>query len=231
MTLPLDGEGSAEDCWTAGSWAAVKGLLEGAGAVVIGPGMGTADGAGFLLGKVLAADAAPVVLDADALNLFAADPGLASAGGRSRVLTPHPGEAARLLGTDSAAVQADRPGAAEALSRRFTSTVVLKGAGTLVASPGEATCLLPVGNPGMATAGSGDVLAGVIGALLARGLGPAVAARTGVVLHGAAGDRAAHRRGEGGMVAGDLVAELPQVLHGFSGPRTQPGPDGVKEAT
>ena len=230
MSLPLPGAGGAEDQWEPSSWPAVVALLGGADAVVIGPGMGTAPGAAELLGRVLGSAGAPVVVDADALNLLAAAPQLAGSKGRGQVLTPHPGEAARLLGTYATTVQADRIGAANELARRFRATVVLKGAGTLVASPGEATCLLAVGNPGMATAGSGDVLAGVIGALLARGLTLPEAARTGVLLHGEAGDRAADQQGQGGMVAGDLVAALPAVLRRFSRTRPDPCPDGAKEA-
>ena len=230
MSLPLPGAGEAEDQWDPGSWGAVVGLLGGADAVVIGPGMGTGPGAQEVLGCVLGSTGAPVVVDADALNQLAAAPHLAGSKGRGKVLTPHPGEAARLLGTDATTIQADRIGAVDELARRFDATVVLKGAGTLVASPGEATCLLAVGNPGMATAGSGDVLAGVIGALLARGLTLPEAARTGVLLHGEAGDRAADQQGEGGLVAGDLVAALPTVLRRFSRTRTHPCPDGAKEA-
>ncbi|HSH69416.1 MAG TPA: NAD(P)H-hydrate dehydratase, partial [Deferrisomatales bacterium] len=229
MTLPLTGAGDAEDQWDRRAWNAVEGVLGHSDAVVIGPGMGTGTGAQEVLGRVLGSMGAPAVVDADALSLLAAVPELAGSKGRGRVLTPHPGEAARLLGTDAATVQADRIGAVNELARRFQSTVVLKGAGTLVASPGEATCLLAVGNPGMATAGAGDVLAGVIGALLARGMPPPEAARTGVLLHGAAGDRAAEQHGEGGLVAGDLVVALPPTLRRFSHPRpvSRTGPHSI----
>jgi NAD(P)H-hydrate epimerase len=154
-----------------------------------------------------------VVLDADALNLLAAAPDLGKARRRDVVLTPHPGEAARLLGeTNAGAVQADRVGAVAALANRHDGVVVLKGAGTLVASKGGAAYLVAEGNPGMATAGTGDVLAGMIGAFLARGLGPLRAAQLGAFAHALAGDRAAAEQGQEALIAGDLLAAIPATL-------------------
>ena len=127
------------------------------------------------------------------------------------VLTPHPGEAARLLGVDTAHVQADRLNAAQMLSRRYQCAVVLKGAGSLVAAPGQITRVSTDGNPGMASGGMGDALTGVIATLLAQGHDAFDAASMGTWLHARAGDRAA-QAGEAGMLASDLIAQLPATL-------------------
>ena len=145
---------------------------------------------------------------ADALNWLAETPGEA----RNRVITPHPAEAARLLGSDTATVQADRRAAVMELQARFGGVAVLKGAGSLVFGGAEPPWLCTAGNPGMAAAGMGDVLTGVIAALLAQGLGPEEAAAAGVELHARAGDVAA-RSGERGLLAGDLIAALRDVVN------------------
>lgn len=177
------------------------GLLEQADVIAIGPGLGREPWGRGLWQRVLDARC-PLVVDADALNLLADMP--SERGGW--VLTPHPGEAGRLLGRSTAQVQADRFAAVEALGRRYGGTCVLKGAGSLVRAAGVTT-VCGAGNPGMATAGMGDVLTGVIAGLLAQGMEPAEAAREGVCLHAAAGDAAA-AEGERGLLAGDLIAHL-----------------------
>jgi NAD(P)H-hydrate epimerase len=128
------------------------------------------------------------------------------------VLTPHPGEAARLLGLSVGAIQSDRLAAARRLAAASGAVVVLKGHRTVIATPGGDASINASGNPGMATAGSGDVLTGIVGALLARGLGPVDASRIAVFAHGDAGDRAAARKGQEGMIAADLLEELPAAL-------------------
>lgn len=171
----------------------------------------------------------PCVLDADGLNAFGAgdrkaerDPAGAPAGEtlppggfRERpdlVLTPHPGEMARLLGLKSAAeVQANRLGVAERTAAAWRCTVVLKGARTLVAEPGR-TYINPTGNPGMSTGGTGDVLTGIIAGLLAQGLEPAPAAAAAAFLHGRAGDLAAAERGQASLLAGNLLEFLPAAF-------------------
>jgi len=150
-----------------------------------------------------------MVVDADALNLLARDP-LAR---QNWILTPHPGEAARLLGTDTAAVQQDRFAALESLREQYGGTVILKGAGTLIGSD-HLPAVCAGGNPGMASGGMGDVLSGVLGALLAQGLEPGAAARAGVCLHAQAADRAAAEGGERGLLAGDLIPLLREGLNG-----------------
>ena len=152
----------------------------------------------------------PLVLDADGINAVAGT-GLLRERPAPTVVTPHPGEMARLLGVDTRAVQADRPGAARQLASEG-AVVVLKGARTIVAAPDGRLAICPTGNPGMATGGTGDVLAGMLGGLLAQGIAAFEAASLGAFAHGAAGDAVAARRGEIGLVAGDLPVELPPVL-------------------
>jgi NAD(P)H-hydrate epimerase len=178
-------------------------------AIVCGPGLSTSREARRLVDAVLLADV-PALLDADALNVLAP---LATAGGtlRRAILTPHPGEAGRLLGTDSAHVQRDRAGAARVLAARSGGVVVLKGARTLV-TDGERLYENATGNPGMATGGSGDVLAGLIGALCAQGMAPFDAACLGVHVHGRAGDLVAERLSEPGLCAEDLPLAIAEVL-------------------
>ncbi len=184
---------------------ALEELLQWASVLVLGPGLGKGPWGRDLFARALAAER-PLVLDADGLGLLAE-------GAPERrddwVLTPHPGEAARLLGTCVAEVQADRFAAAEALQRRYGGWVVLKGPGTLVAGPGtRPPAVCSDGNPGMASGGMGDVLAGVIGGLLAQGWAAGEAAELGVCLHAAAADSAARVEGERGMLALDLMPHL-----------------------
>lgn len=178
-------------------------LLARASVIALGPGLGQ-NGWGRTLFDALVEDGRPGVIDADALNLLAAHPRQLP----GKVLTPHPGEAARLLGSSSGAVQADRYGALQALVERYAATVVLKGAGTLVGAPGRTPVLIRAGNPGMACGGMGDVLTGVIAALLAQGLVDFEAAWLGALLHSVAGDRAARDGGERGLLASDLLEWL-----------------------
>ncbi len=170
--------------------------------LVVGPGLGQGSWGQGVLQAALEAER-PLVVDADGLNLLAAR--FAGLGRDSWILTPHPGEAARLLGITAAEVEADRPAAALALREAWGGVVVLKGAGTLVAGPaGLAVC--PFGNPGMASGGMGDALSGVLGALLAQGVPLEAAARLGVLVHARAADMAARDAGERGLLAGDLAS-------------------------
>lgn len=188
-------------------------LLSGPTVLVVGPGLGRSPWSEQMLQQAFNAGL-PMVLDADALNLLAADRLGRDADGSRWVLTPHPGEAARLLDFDNAAVQADRPSACRRLQEKFGGAVLLKGAGTLIAGPGKPLAVCPYGNPGMASGGMGDVLAGVIGALLAQGLEPTAAARLGACVHGRAADIAAQRSGERGLLATDLPDLIRELLNG-----------------
>lgn len=195
--------------------AALDEALAAATVVAIGPGLGRGDWAQRLWSRVQQLRQVPVVADADALNLLAREPVRLPA---NWILTPHPGEAARLLAADTAAVQGDRLAAVRDLHARYGAVAVLKGAGTLVAGTVGDTVELSIcdrGNPGMATAGMGDVLTGVISGLLAQLAGGAVAtaadalraARLGVLVHALAGDAAA-QGGQRGLIASDVIAEL-----------------------
>ncbi|HYM28014.1 MAG TPA: NAD(P)H-hydrate dehydratase [Steroidobacteraceae bacterium] len=177
--------------------------IERAEVIAIGPGLGRSAWARAALDTVLGCDK-PLVVDADALNLLAED---GARRHRDWILTPHPGEAGRLLGVGSGDVQKDRLGALAALLERFGGTVVLKGAGTLVGAAGRTPGLCERGNPGMATAGTGDVLTGAIAGILAQCQDGWAAARVGVLVHAMAGDAAA-RGGERGVLASDLAREL-----------------------
>lgn len=182
-------------------------LLARADVIAFGPGLGQTEWAKRLFKKV-SADSRPQVWDADALNLLAEDPANAD----QRIITPHPGEAARLLGRPTADVQSDRRASATTLAERFGGIAVLKGAGSLVASPDGHLSICTAGNPGMASPGMGDVLTGIIAGLLAQGLELETAALAGVEVHGRAGDRAA-RGGERGMIASDLLRELRSIVN------------------
>jgi NAD(P)H-hydrate epimerase len=185
-------------------------------AVVLGPGIGQDPGTRALVRAFLRECPVPLVVDADGLNALAPAEGEAGALDRLRreaatVLTPHPGEMARLVGGRAAEVQRDRPVAAVALARATGTIVVLKGEGTLVAEPSGRAAVAGTGNPGMATGGTGDVLAGVVGSLLARH-GALLSATAAAFVHGRAGDFAARERGEEGMTAGDVVEALPEAI-------------------
>jgi NAD(P)H-hydrate epimerase len=183
-------------------------LLARATLVAIGPGLGQSPWARMLL-DLAVESRKPLLLDADALNLLATTPGALPP---DTILTPHPGEAARLLATTTADVQADRFDAARRLADRFKCVVVLKGAGTIVAAPGEIPRVIAAGNPGMAVGGMGDVLTGVIAALRAQGLSAFDAASCGALLHAAAGDAAADG-GQRGLLPSDLFAPLRRLAN------------------
>jgi NAD(P)H-hydrate epimerase len=177
--------------------------LERADVVAIGPGLGRTPWAHAALERVFECDK-PLVVDADALNLL-------SVARRKRanwILTPHPGEAGRLLDLSTEVVQQDRLAALDALVARYGGTVVLKGAGTLVATAGSVPGLCERGNPGMATPGAGDVLTGTIAGILAQCKDAVLAARVGVWVHGMAGDSAARSGGQRGLIATDIAREL-----------------------
>ncbi|NMB13132.1 MAG: NAD(P)H-hydrate dehydratase [Firmicutes bacterium] len=182
-------------------------------ALVVGPGLGSNPSTGQLVEALLQEVSCPVVLDADGLNLAAKLDILQARNDAScpLIVTPHPGEMARLLRCSIKEVQADRVAAAQMAAQRFYCTVVLKGAGTVVAAPNGDFWVNTTGNVGMATGGTGDVLSGIIGALLAGGVSPVLAAGMAVYVHGLAGDFALKRRGEISLIAGDLIEAMPAV--------------------
>ena len=178
--------------------------------LAVGPGLGAQAWSRSLLDICLAADT-PLVVDADGLNLLAELCAQTAVQRSDWILTPHPGEAARLLDCKVSAVQQDRVHAAVTIAERFNAQVVLKGCGTVVAGPDGAYSICPLGNPGMATAGSGDVLTGILVALLAQGLTCRDAAEAGTLAHAAAGDLAALESGEMALMAGDITDHLAGV--------------------
>ena len=182
-------------------------LLQASDVIAIGPGMGRTAWASELM-SAAASHGGPSVWDADALNWLAEHPDIAE----QRIITPHPGEAATLLGISTTEVQADRRAAVDALQRRYGGVAVLKGAGTLIKGAEDLARLSSSGNPGMASPGMGDVLAGIIAALLGQGLSLLDAAAAGVELHAHVGDIAA-RNGERGMLASDLLDQLRSVVN------------------
>ncbi|MHB8311429.1 NAD(P)H-hydrate dehydratase [Metallibacterium sp.] len=189
--------------------AELDALAARASVLAVGPGLGQGDWARALLARALELGK-PALWDADALNWLAARPRMLPAGA---VVTPHPGEAARLLACSVEAIERDRFAAARALAARYGAVAVLKGAGTLLAAPDARVEVCTEGNPGMASGGMGDVLSGVIAALMAQGLPAWEAARLGVALHARAGDLAA-RAGERGLLASDLFVPLRALLNG-----------------
>jgi NAD(P)H-hydrate epimerase len=224
VTLASAGDVHADDSvMTRSLETGLADLAEGKDALVIGPGLGQSDLAAGWVGEVLASGV-PAVLDADALNLVAGVTAALAKAAAPIVITPHPGEAARLLGTTIAEVEADRLAAARALAARSHAVVVLKGARTIVCdgtsrrrqpvAPGgsEFCAINPTGGPELATGGSGDVLSGVIGALIAQGVAAPLAARAAVFVHGRAGEELAAIHGSRGVVSSDLPAVIAGVI-------------------
>lgn len=183
-------------------------------AVALGPGITTNGPAMAFAQQMAILCPLPLVLDADGLNAFAGSAQRLESAEGPRVLTPHPGEAARLLGCTAAEVVADREGIAVRLARETENVVLLKGAGTIV-TDAERVYVNRTGNSGMATAGAGDVLTGVIAALMAQGLSAFDAAVLGAYLHGRAGDIAAERLGEHGLIATDVLDALPLAFREY----------------
>jgi len=194
---------------------AIENLLGTASVCAVGPGMSRYPEARTIIGFILENSGIPLVIDADGLNALKGDTDILKNRQVPLVLTPHPGEMARLTGKSIEEIQSRRLEIAQGFAEEHGVTLVLKGHNTVVAVPGGDVYINMTGNPGMATAGSGDVLTGIITALIAQGLNPQQAAVAGVYLHGAAGDQAALERGERGLVATDLIHYLPQVIRRF----------------
>jgi hydroxyethylthiazole kinase-like uncharacterized protein yjeF len=185
-------------------------------ALVIGPGLGTGDRARHLLGMAMPL-AAPVVMDADALTLIASDAALAAAvvaRTSPTAITPHPGEAARLAGVETSEIQRDRVEAALSIAHKFKTAVVLKGAGSVLAHPDGAWAINGSGNPGLASGGTGDALAGMLGALLGQGIVLEAALALAVCIHGAAADAlVAEGVGPLGLMASELAPAARRLVN------------------
>jgi hydroxyethylthiazole kinase-like uncharacterized protein yjeF len=212
MTLPAPESGARS--LSVNAHDAIARWAERVDAIVLGSGLSRDADAAELARRLVASRRVPMVLDADGLNAF--EGRAAFEGGAPLVLTPHLGEMSRLTGLDPAALEARRIDLAREWAARWKVVVVLKGAPTVTADADGRAAVNPTGNPGLATAGTGDVLAGVIAALMAQGLAPYDAARAGVFVHGEAGDRVAEAKGQLGMSAGDVAEALPEALHALA---------------
>lgn len=214
MTKPLPETGAH----TLGpvSYDAVKKFIEGKSAVVAGPGLGASKDVDSFIEMLIDGLSIPAVIDASALNAVAKNPGALKKLKAGVVLTPHPGEMSRLLRMPVSEVQKDRLGAARKLAEKTGAVVVLKGAATIVADKEGRTYINPTGNPGLATAGTGDILAGMIGGLLAQGYGLVESACASTYIHGLAGDEVKSENGEAGMMATDLLPHIPRLINTFT---------------
>jgi NAD(P)H-hydrate epimerase len=196
--------------------AAFDSILRQLGTVevgIIGPGLGRDSSTWRLVVDLAQRATVPLVIDADGLNALADAPRAKGKLGKTRVLTPHPGELGRLMGKTADAINADRAGNARRAAREWGAVVVLKGAHTLVAHPDGRMSEDPHEVPALATGGTGDVLSGIIGGLIAQGSDPFAAAVTGVYIHAAAGRRISERLGDSGLLASDLLPEIPLVMN------------------
>ncbi|HEV8143218.1 MAG TPA: NAD(P)H-hydrate dehydratase [Methylomirabilota bacterium] len=194
------------------AWTALTELVAARDAVAVGPGLGLDAETHEIARRLVSETPAPMVVDADALTALVGHLDLLRKAPAPRCLTPHPGELARMLGVTTADIQRDRIGVARDFATTYRVHLVLKGAVSVVATAEGLVILNPTGNPGMASGGTGDVLTGMVGAFLARGLAPDDAVVSAVYLHGLAGDIAAERMGEESLIARDVIAALPDAF-------------------
>lgn len=203
---------ATEGCLGKQSVSRLKPLLERANVLAIGPGWSSHPPAREALRELLKVARVPCVIDADALNCIAQEPDILPVEHTPLVLTPHPGEMARLMNISTMDVQANRLEIAKRAAEQFQAVVVLKGARTVIATPEGRIWVNPTGNAGMATGGSGDALTGAIAGLLAQGMDAEQSAVASVYLHGLAGDLAVEEVGQAGLIAGDIIRHLPKAI-------------------
>ncbi len=224
MTIPMperpDGSFNLDE-------GAVAEAIQGKTAIAFGPGVGVSTDTIGLTRWLLTNSKLPLVIDADGLNCLSTDPEVLRNATVPVILTPHPGEMARLIGKPTAEIQADRLGVARAFATHYHCYLILKGAHTVIAAPDGRCWVNPTGNPGMASGGMGDVLTGILGGLLAQGYPPHEACMLGVFLHGYAGDLAAREKGEAGILARDVIERLPQGLRTLQ--QIALGDDGARD--
>ncbi len=213
MTLPLADDGSGH--LTSSALDEVLEKLDGYDALALGPGLGTDPETCEVVAGLLERANKPVILDADGINCAAMQGDKLSGREYPTVITPHPGELGRMLGRKSGEIQASRLDSAMEAARRFSCITVLKGANTVVASPDGRSFINTLALASMATAGSGDVLTGCLASICAQGMEPLEAALCGVFVHGRAAELATHMVGDAGMIAGDIVSNLPLALSGL----------------
>ncbi|MDJ0865592.1 MAG: NAD(P)H-hydrate dehydratase [Myxococcota bacterium] len=224
MTAPVPD--TPEQGFSRAALAPLAALARERDVTALGPGIGREDETCKLVLDLAARIARPLVLDADGLFPFAQDPGALKGRRAATILTPHPGEAARLLGTTAGRINADRVGAAQRLAETTGGVVLLKGAASVIADRDGRIAINPTGGPGLGTGGTGDVLTGVVAGLLGQGAPAFEAAALGAWLHGFASDRLAARCGTAGVLAGELAAELPAALEALrarAGAPAEPG--------
>ena len=209
MTVPL--QSAAQGILSIEDYPVIKSTLQGKQAVVVGPGIGTATETAELIEKLYCEIEVPMLVDADGLNILAADTSLLKKAPGRRILTPHPGEMARLTGLSTSVILKNRFEITREFAMKHNVHVVLKGADTLVCDPKGNMAINPTGNGGMATGGMGDVLAGLIGGFLVQGLSPWQACCLGVYSHGLAGDRLAEET-SAGYLASELADQIPFIL-------------------
>jgi NAD(P)H-hydrate epimerase len=221
MTLPLPE--TKEGTLSLSAFSRIKDFIRHIDVIALGPGLSQNKSTQGLVRKIVASCAKPMVIDADGLNALAGRLGLLHAAGRlpvcqagsmhaERILTPHPGEMARLLGISVSQVQRNRKAAAQKLARDYRVIAVLKGRNTIVTDYRVDTYVNKTGNPGMATAGTGDVLTGIIAAFLGQGLDAFGAAKFAVYLHGLAGDLAAKEKTQLSLIASDIIEKIPEAI-------------------
>jgi NAD(P)H-hydrate epimerase len=206
--LPETADGALDET----AWETIVSLIKDKRCLAMGPGTGTHRSTGRLVGRLVRESRIPMVIDADGLNLIASEPAILANRQSPIVLTPHPGEMARLSGASTADIQSDRIGHARSFARRHGVHLVLKGAATIVARPDGTVFVNATGNPGMAAGGMGDVLTGLIAGLITQGMEVGAAARAGVLLHGSAADRTAAQRAPVGYLATEVMDAIPQAM-------------------
>jgi len=221
LTIPLEDENRGYI--TKKSIDDLLSRLEGFDVLAVGPGLSTVNEIKDVVYSVIKTSKVPIVLDADGINILAEDLSVLKELKCPMVITPHPGEMARLLGISVKEVQEDRVNIARAFSKEWGVITVLKGSRTVIATPEGEVYINTTGNAGMATGGSGDVLTGIITSFIGQGLKPLEATILGVYLHGVCGDNVAQKKGEHGLIAGDLVEEIPDVILEINGLREQNG--------
>lgn len=210
MSLPL--KETKEQTIAYSAFAQIKNTLNQYQAIAIGPGLSQKTSTKKFVHALIRHSQVPLIIDADALNLIADDPSILKISNTIKICTPHPKELARLLHTSTRHINENRKACAEKFAQQYNCTLLLKGHQTLISAPGKKTTLNKSGNPGMATAGSGDVLTGMIAAFVSRGISAFEAAKTGAYLHGLAGDTAAKKFTQTAMIATDIINTIPLAL-------------------
>ncbi|MDD5018987.1 MAG: NAD(P)H-hydrate dehydratase [Candidatus Omnitrophica bacterium] len=210
MLLPLADAGRG--VLSKKSWPVIKAFLKKVDGLLIGPGLSQDKDIRLVVRQAIKNALVPLVIDADGLNALAGDPSILKTIKAPAVLTPHPKEMARLMNASTAMVQKNRKKVAKDFAYGYNMTLVLKGHETVVASPDKRIYINKTGNPGMATAGAGDVLSGIVAAFLGQGMEPFEAACRAVYIHGLAGDLAAKDKTEPGMIASDIIEYLPKAF-------------------